>query len=1073
MTKLIVKPNAKNVKELEAAISGNEIGPTGSGLQLDFALESITSFNLGQEAFTNEKVFIQHAVGVETPFDYTKFLTPEMIADMLDEIDNWIKFLEDAVDVAEKATLALTAGCAALSVWSVIAGPSETNLKATYSVCDRVWCPSIPPDCQNVNKVSFDKNNVKYVFDDTKGLYYPEGQTSGGVAAAPGNVAFEQRQNDSLTSYKWVAGDAAKNQYGHKLCPDGMNGVEIRNTATQKGSLIVGGQTTTASSSVRYECTHLDETTYQSSSARSAAVGCYSPGSPKYDDTKCFPWSADDVNNEGEVNTYDDILTSSKCMCVSGVRGHLANYLRVSQGFKKCLQQAQLGEVQGGYCERLFAQFACDLVAWGVKRALGAGDAVGWQPDVGAGAARTIRGNFGTVKENLEARYGGIVQDRLGLSSDQLVHKACVGAITGDWSDLENLFRQAGRIPVEPVIGPMLPESRFTSWNPFTGEAAINYYLTLGVLSGGQEVAGSIKIMCDSRAPGGEYCPGDRPVLIYEENIYIPQDGSLERNLYYEDTRAKYWGNVAVLDLSYKVGGQEKHYQKKDQIRRLNSFVAQCHFQAVPPTIVCETLAGGIAAVEFKEARTTPEVQKYYPGNDVYVRLDAAKADPALLTSDESSATDLYYVYSLVDPNGQVMSNKQNAAELRKWRVTLEDPKEIQIFKVKKFEQGLVSGAAGSKGWYADKQTISSAIDLAAAGASTSAAGAASGNELTVRVEGGTVQGNLSARSIVSMTLLTQDTNQKIDCDTSRVAGEAQCVNTRSQPFTAGRVSYQINAFDTDTVGKISFIKNGALVHEINLVQPTAQRATATAAQGTYIMNVTLYHDVDRNGLITEDDKTVPFGTEQSQTKLVRFNFDPQRPLDCREAPKVEILYPAQRSYRSSSDSALITHDLKTAFTPEGGVIFTQWDDCNDIRYFMLFDSKGFENAQNEIADKESKTGTALSDAEKETMYKNYAIDYTLQANQLSDGSSFMGRGKSLTYNYNAEDRFDLIVRAVDYSGNVGEDRVTVTKTGTLGVVSATPQESQDCARRGGTCKVSCDAAERNLGVCGTGYCCG
>ena len=122
----------------------------------------------------------------------------------------------------------------------------------------------------------------------------------------------------------------------------------------------------------------------------------------------------------------------------------------------------------------------------------------------------------------------------------QLVHKACVGAITGDWSDLRNVFQQATRVAVAPVIGPMIPESRFTAWDPFTGEAAINYYLTLGILSGGQRVSGNLRILCDKSKPGGDYCPPGAPTLIYEEGIFVDIDQSLEKNFFYTDEHAKY-----------------------------------------------------------------------------------------------------------------------------------------------------------------------------------------------------------------------------------------------------------------------------------------------------------------------------------------------------------------------------------------------------------------------------------------------------------------------------------------------------------------------------------------------------
>ena len=207
-----------------------------------------------------------------------------------------------------------------------------------------------------------------------------------------------------------------------------------------------------------------------------------------------------------------------------------------------------IGEVRGGYCERLLAQFVCDVITWGVKQATRPETNIGFDTSEGY----SLRNNFNQVNERLKARYGNIINNRYGLTSQDLVHKACIAAITGDWSDLQTVFKEAGRVPVAPVIGPMIPESRFNAYDPFTGKAQIIYYYTLGILSGGQRITGNVRIMCDPHEPGGEYCPPDRQVTLHQEAIYVDPSGSIQRNVQVLDDYARWWGNVVVLELQYQ-----------------------------------------------------------------------------------------------------------------------------------------------------------------------------------------------------------------------------------------------------------------------------------------------------------------------------------------------------------------------------------------------------------------------------------------------------------------------------------------------------------------------------------------
>ncbi|MBW2987551.1 hypothetical protein KY336_03290, partial [Candidatus Woesearchaeota archaeon] len=1048
---------------LKEDLGDDEIGDTGTGLQIDFALDTVISYREGTVSM-NEHVYLKHAVGVETPFDYTKFLTPEMINQTLEILDDWIEFLEQAVDVAEKVALATTVGCVAMTVYSWLSGgATPENEKRLYMVCDRVWCPTIPPDCKQVNKVASYKGK-DYVYDEDKKEYFAaddkKKENPLAVQPKPEDVSFKQDVNGMTTSYRWVPGTQAKTIDGRPICARGENAIEIRSVNESAAPITFKSTGTTYSSgsrgpmvsgagTVRYACTTLNQSAYSQASAKSGSVGCYSEGPPGFHETKCWPGDADSLNDDGEVNPYDDIFLSLQCGCVSGVQGHLSNFLRVSQGMKKCLQQAMIGEVRGGYCERLFAQYVCDLITWAIKKLLMGKSSTG---SFGSGEGSTFRGNFQEVNKRLQNRYGALIQNRFGLSTDQLVHKACIGAITSDWSDLRDVFQQASRVPVAPVIGPMIPESRFNAWNTFTGEASINYYLTLGILSGGQRVTGSVKIVCDKREPGGEYCPPGAPVIIYEEGIFVEEDGSIETNIFYTDEKARYWGNVAILDLAYQLGDQAKKVQKKEQIIRKSPMIAQCHFQLVPPGILCETISGALQAVEYKSSSFSPNINTYYPGNSVVVKSEVASASPAM-TGADTEQPDVYLVYEMTNPRGDVVTNKDDSKKLASWKIDLSGSKTVYVNNIHTFEEAIgVSSVEEQLVFEAEKVRLSSL-----------------GIDKSVYLEKGDVM-NVRAESVTSTTkyqrkmLLFKLEDKNATCAQS--GDRIEC--TANEDLVVDRISYSIDAVSSDDRAKMIIEAGPDVLETRTLPAPrtsrisTASSTTSTAfPPGTYKINITLYHDVDKNGIIDNRDQLVPFGRDSVQSKQLTFSFKDVPPKDCKTNPKVEFVLPLKNS--------LITNDVKTFYTKNGEVIFTMWDDCNQIESAALYDEKSWQSAQDVAREWNAKPEN--KDNQKKEPYDGFYINkLDGQKDSVTGAYTIMGPNQ-LKYSYKSSDAFDLVLRVLDKQGKIGESKVTVIMSGDTGLVLGTPAELE-CQRNGGVCKAACDEDEEDLGPCDTKRCC-
>ncbi|MBD3259469.1 hypothetical protein GF371_02445 [Candidatus Woesearchaeota archaeon] len=1071
LTKLKVKPVAGDIKQLKEDLGGKEIGNTGTGLQIDFALDTVISYRMGT-ASPSEHVYLKHAVGVETPFDYTKFLTPEIINKTLGILDDWIEFLEKAVDIAEKATIATTVGCVAMTVYSWLAGgATPENEKRMYMVCDRVWCPTIPPDCEKVKKVTSVEGR-EYVYDEEKEKYYAPGDKEKEepleLQPKPEDVAFRQEVDGMTTTYRWVPGSKARTLEGRPICAQGENAIEIRSVnesqvpirfkstvsrrggARSTGTFQAGSRTpmTTEAGTLRYACTTLNQSAYAAASATSGSVGCYSEGPPGFHETKCWPADADALNDEGEVNPYDDVFLSLQCGCVSGVRGHLSNFLRVSEGMKKCLQQAMIGEVRGGYCERLFAQYVCDLITWAIKKFL-TGKGFG---SFSSGEGSTFRGNFKEVNERLQQRYGGLIMNRFGLSTDQLVHKACIAAITGDWSDLRDVFQRATRVPVAPVIGPMIPESRFNAWNPFTGEASINYYLTLGILSGGQRVTGTVKIVCDKREPGGEYCPPGAPVIIYEEGVFVETDSSIETNIFYTDEKARYWGNVAILDLTYQLGDQTKHKIKKEQIIRKSPMIAQCHFQVVPPGIMCETISGALQAVEYRSSALSPSgVSTYYPGNSVVVKSEVASMAPSIAGAEAGPQPDIYLVYSLTKPNNDAVTNKDDPNKLASWKIDLSGAKGIYVNNVHTFAEAVgVSGVAEQLVVEGEK------VGLSTLGIDKSVV-LQEGDEMTVKAENAV---DYSDRKILLFSVADSDA---FDC--SQDGMDFRC--TAKEQAVVNKITYSIEAVGEDDSVRMRIFAGPDVLETRVLPAPRKSRLTRQAPEtdfppGNYKLNLTLYHDVDQNGIIDNRDDLVPFGREQVQSKQLSFTFRDVPPKDCKENPKVEFVLPLKDS--------LITQDMKTFYTKNSEVVFTMWDDCKEIESAALYDQKSWLSATE--AAREWNARPENADKQKKEPYEGYYINKLdrIEPDPVTGTYSFLGP-QQLKYQYNSGDAFDLIIRAADAEGKTGEAAITVIKSGQESLVLGTPLELE-CQRKGGTCKPNCADDETDLGPCDGERCC-
>ena len=981
------RANSRDVEELREKLSGNEILDLGTGLQADFEISNTVSYSYGQYSLSEES-FARHAVGVETPFDYNKILKPEIIGDAIGILDDVIDVLDSAERIAQTAADVTLVGCLATTVWGWLSGPE--TLDTTYMVCDRIWCPTIPPDCGDFK-----------------------------ASQIGGQKIFESAREGATTQIAFLGREKAS---GIIPCPVGFNAIAryTYNTTGQLGIKTPGQEIKGVGTTVTYECVPINETQWNSvTDINSLGVGCYQEGWPQHDETKCLFSDADSVNNDGEVNTYDNFFDSVQCGCISGVRGHLSNYLKVANSMKKCLQSAQLGKVSGAYCEELFLQFACDLTTSVFQEALGSD-----RNEFKSGEGNIARGSFDEVNSRLGARYGNIIESRYGLNSQQLVHKACVGAITGDLSGMQDVFRRVTRIPVKPIIGPMFPETRFNAWNPLTGEASISYHATLGIISGGQDIKYNFKILCDPNAEKGDYCEPGKVDVVYERAGIVLGDDSLQEKVFYVDNNARTWGNVAVLEYEYNLGNQVIRDSDRTVFRRASPFLAQCSFDAFPVFfgIRCQTLGvEGIQPIEFRSASITPTgVSHYYPQNEIWIKTET---DQSLFGQGLDSVTGsavgdephLYYVANITKPNGQ--------NEFVNSRVEI--GKNVQAWRLAKLAEE-ATGVGGPSGNYV---FYGFGVDYSNFGFGRSITMDA-GDFLLVEAYNEGSGGVRNDRVINEMSLdAVEGGIDDINC-VKASDNRMQCTYNGQDRFTIGKMTYEVDADGSnDSINlRIVHLSRGGQTKaevtskKIGIPREQSKIIDRTWPAGNYKVEISLWQDIDQDGQIGVNDVSVGYGSEVIQKKTVQFSVsleDPRaKPRECGENPRVEIINPY--------DNAIVDQNLK--YGNEEFVEFVIWDDCMSIEKVdvYLYDSKSYDTARINV-----------SSPQRRGVYPAWAWDYkenTFAAKHVLP----IGDSSSLGFKsgYNDGERFSLIAQVVDSRNKVSDDRVNVEIEGNIVPIS-------------------------------------
>lgn len=694
-----------------------EVSPLGKK-PLDYPKELKFHFKAQFSYYVNDKsipidttnpVYFFGVVNVEKPLDHSKWLTPEMIDKSLALLNKSITYTKKATDVLGIASVGGVLTCTGAKFYHAyeISGimtnsalsPEEKQKKKAeadrnlYMICDRIACTNSPPesnlkdlDNQGYTKLKGDGLDIK-----NSGLVTND-KFEGGLSYynQEGLVTGELKDITFLGDCKYTDSNGVQ-----------QPGVNIQGTLLkyEKEVSDVSGAVADVKGESRLrkvcvpakvETTNIgntEVTKVKSIDFNSVTGAKYSPGYPKFDDTRCNFFWADDgegtpQNNWKGAGVSDrspssSIISSVRCGCVTDTYSHLKNWLKIQQGIQMCLMQAKIGQVKGSYCERLMSQAVCDVATNVVLPEIERNIKPGSPSD--SNDERNPFGNFlGSMRatdREMNQRYSGTFLSQAGLSTDQLVNKACVAAITGDWSVLtDNILTAIDKNEVDPVFGPPFPESRLQGYNPITGTISIRYMFTYGVISGGQQVQTTVELMCDKNSPNGEYCPEDGIITSTQvpngefktKTLNVNKGGTVQDTVIINEEHARFWYNKLKVTHKYTIKGEVKTREEQFMIvHKSESLLANCYFSGGTlgsgATFKCDSIFGEDAlissfSIDKTKTRIVPgpsgatstTTAVLYPGNKLLLDLSYSSRNV-----DSVSTEEVYLAYMAVCPNGE------------------------------------------------------------------------------------------------------------------------------------------------------------------------------------------------------------------------------------------------------------------------------------------------------------------------------------------------------------------------------------------------------------------------------------
>jgi hypothetical protein len=642
----------------------------GFGLNIIYTLDDIDV-----PIDTTNPVWFQTSIIVENTQDWLS----------VKQIEKWQGYLNKTIDVTQKFTDGMK--------WASVGGVAYCTFAKFYHGYEVAQLELENPDDKKIQREEIDRDlymacdriaglPAPYACDDSTiedNLLSPDEYKNGVDYSRNGEVVGQFTPRD--ISNKVQCNTDTQDTKGD------LNGVWVSGEGKSFKDESGTGFTRTVESEVVFTQTCLPFSDGKVDFGTVKGQMCYQVGAPNFDDTKCNFFTLDDPEGVSGKSSATSIISSIRCGVITDTYSHSKNLLKIQQGIYDCLEQAKVGTVKGSYCQRLFGQAVCDVATNVILPEL----QQSFNPNSEAGGSREDGGtglNFlGQMNKNekvFDERYGGSVLGQAGLQSDQILNKACFGAITGDWSALtENILVSIDANEVEPVFGPPFAESRLQGYDPVTGELSIRYLFTYGAMSGGQAITTKVQLICDTGSPNKDFCPDDGIIVSDEVNagsfksktIVVREGSSKQESQIITEAPARVWYNVLRMTHTYELKGVTQTVSQDFPIdHKTESLFAQCTFTGgllgAGAGYSCDSIFGDVDSFDSavgldkdltklvpSASATSSASRPYYEGNSIFANIHYSAKNDVVYPEDLS----LFYI-GVCESSGNVTNVKFNPA---------------------------------------------------------------------------------------------------------------------------------------------------------------------------------------------------------------------------------------------------------------------------------------------------------------------------------------------------------------------------------------------------------------------------
>lgn len=302
---------------------------------------------------------------------------------------------------------------------------------------------------------------------------------------------------------------------------------------------------------------------------------CFSREAPRMDHTRCF--------GQAGFNPAESIIDSVACGCIPETYQHLNKLYKIQENMIECLEDVKSATVEGTYCERLISVSLCDAVTGVIFRLAGdrqVSSPAQRQYDSGQnqGVFGALLGSLQNTDNLMDDRYAGqsFYSSGRGFSTHSITNQLCLFAINRDFAQFEQaIIGDIDRsVQVAPEYAPTMPQTRFESFSPITGDMTISYRFVHNGVSGGSPVRFTYDLLCDRSRDNGEYCPeeliraSDVSPSLRTVSRTISGGGQAQETIAMRDTQATYVFNVLETVVEYSIGDEEKRRVHRETIRR-------------------------------------------------------------------------------------------------------------------------------------------------------------------------------------------------------------------------------------------------------------------------------------------------------------------------------------------------------------------------------------------------------------------------------------------------------------------------------------------------------------------------